>query len=227
MPTFIGSDVTGDIFPTPDATYTDFYGLGGNDTLASSYEGIVVMYGGEGNDFLIFSWADGVTYGDIYGGNGNDRIEAGATQNGDGIYGGFGDDFVRQDPDGPPSWDYIEGGAGRDGLYAGPGNDQVYGGGGSDSGITRFAGPDNTEFLTGLFGGAGKDFVDGGRGDDLLDGGKGNDELVGGRGRDTFRFSDKLKKSNVDTILDFEPNKDTIALYGAFFKGIGNSLSKR
>lgn len=72
---------------------------------------------------------------------------------------------------------------------------------------------------------AGKDTIDGGAGNDTIIGGLGNDRLKGGSGADRFVFNSKLGKTNIDTIVDFKPNTDIIALDDKIFKKIGSSLS--
>lgn len=71
-------------------------------------------------------------------------------------------------------------------------------------------------------GGKGADRLKGGNGDDVLNGGLGRDKLSGGAGNDTFVFSTKLGKANVDTLADFN-GVDTIklskAVFGALHKG--------
>jgi Ca2+-binding RTX toxin-like protein len=59
-----------------------------------------------------------------------------------------------------------------------------------------------------------------------LSGGTGKDELTGDTGSDHFVFDVKLKKSNVDTITDFEVNQDVFVLDRTYFKGIGGKLNK-
>ena len=71
--------------------------------------------------------------------------------------------------------------------------------------------------LSGL---AGNDLLDGGAGNDTLVGGAGNDALRGGSGADIFRFGKTALSAttNVDTINDFTPIDDTLALENAIFK---------
>jgi Ca2+-binding RTX toxin-like protein len=98
----------------------------------------------------------------IFGGNGDDTINAGAGNdlicggNGGGtINGGLGDDT-------------IDGGNGNDTLIGGDGNDHIFGGGGNDT----------------LNGGNGDDILDGGAGNDTMTGGPGADTFIGGSGTD-------------------------------------------
>jgi len=100
----------------------------------------------------------------IFGGNGDDTINAGAGNdlicggNGGGtINGGLGDDT-------------IDGGNGSDNLIGGDGNDHIFGGGGDDT----------------INGGIGNDLIDGGSGNDTMTGGPGADSFTGGSGTDTI-----------------------------------------
>ena len=68
--------------------------------------------------------------------------------------------------------DYVDGGAGDDGLVGWSGNDTLLGGTGGDA----------------LDGGAGDDSVDGGEGNDVLVGRGGDDLLMGGTGIDTVSY---------------------------------------
>lgn len=227
--TFIGdaggvpfNDVVNDIF----YSYTNLYGIAGDDALGTGLAGLALLDGGAGDDYLWTDWAAGVTVADIYGGNGNDYIEAGASSNADYIYGGQGNDIVRQNPLGPGGNDYIDGGQGRDSLHGEGGNDTIYGGDGNDFGSSITAGPASYSSTDkpGLYGGAGKDYLDGGRGDDLLNGGRGADTLVGGLGKDNFDFNSVAdsKVSHPDVIRDFEKG-DKIDLRGIDAKSGGGA----
>ena len=66
--------------------------------------------------------------------------------------------------------EWVDAGAGDDGVTVGDGNDDVIGGVGDDS----------------VFGGVGQDRLDGGDGDDLMLGGLGNDSLLGDAGADVL-----------------------------------------
>lgn len=124
---------------------------------------------GAGNDLL--SGAFGTLNGDIYGGDGNDTIEAGK---------GSGDIF------GEAGNDTITGGGGRGTISGGDGNDTISGG------ATLF-GDDGNDVLrdgTKIYGGAGNDIIGnpdsgstwsessfyGGEGDDTYYAGEGSDE---------------------------------------------------
>ncbi len=89
--------------------------------------------------------------------------------------------------------DVIKGKGGNDALSGLGGNDYLLGGTGDDQ----------------LFGDNGNDTLIGGGGDDLVAGGLGDDLLKGGGGRDLFWLD---MDSGIDTILDFNTNKDRLVL---------------
>ncbi len=62
------------------------------------------------------------------------------------------------------------------------------------------------------------DTISGGFGNDSLSGRMGNDSLAGSSGNDSFVFNSKLGPSNIDTITDFTPGIDKIALGKNIFK---------
>ncbi len=74
-----------------------------------------------------------------------------------------------------------------------------------------------------LFGGKGNDKLFGGKGDDKLEGGKGNDKLKGNSGNDKFVFSDNF---GVDTIKDFQNNKDTVQLNDKLWNNTNKSVNQ-
>ncbi|WP_205800013.1 cadherin domain-containing protein [Microvirga terricola] len=75
---------------------------------------------------------------------------------------------------------------------------------------------------------SGADKFVGGGGNDTFFGGLGNDTLTGGKGKDVFVFDTKPnKKTNFDTITDFNVKDDSIYLDNAVFKKLGKgTLSK-
>jgi serralysin len=101
MATFVGT-VFNDTHLGPEGTQ---YGLDGNDVLSGTANNKQYqLYGGNGNDEL-----DAFDFDDfLYGGNGNDTMFG---------RGGF---------------DLLEGGAGNDALYGGTGKDTLFGGPGFD-----------------------------------------------------------------------------------------------
>lgn len=82
-------------------------------------------------------------------------------------------------------------------------NDQILGGYGNDT----LLGNDGDDILRG---GAGDDVLRGGDGDDILYGGAGIDRLYGGPGADRFVFT--LDATDIDEILDFNPDQNDIVL---------------
>lgn len=91
----------------------------------------------------------------------------------------------------------------------------------SDASFTLSAATNNIGFGQGgsdiIFGSGGVDYISGGAGNDTLIGMVGADVLFGGGGNDIFRFllpSDSNAANGIDTILDFDPGKDTIDLSG-------------
>ena len=137
------------------------------------------LYGGLGNDQI----DAGIGADLIFGEDGNDAIFNGAGA--DTVFGGAGDDYVADNGGGNTSVgpDLIYGGDGVDNLRGSQSADTIYG----DAGDDYLAGGDGGDFL---FGGDGNEVVDGGAGNDALSGGLGNDFLDGGIGDDTLYGGD-------------------------------------
>ncbi|MBB4063508.1 hypothetical protein [Gellertiella hungarica] len=104
-----------------------------------------------------------------------------------------------------------------------------------DRGSFRATGNNLNNVITGNSGGnrldgaGGNDTIIGGRGKDILIGGLGNDVLTGGIGKDTFVFDARPNAvSNIDRILDFNVQDDTIQLENRIFTrlGVEGALSK-
>jgi len=137
----------------------------------------------------------------LIGGNGRDRINAGAGD--DVVFGRGGNDILR-------------GGAGRDRLVGNSGDDRLFGNAGDD---TLLGGLGNDR----LRGNRGDDLLRGGSGDDRLIGGNGDDRLIGGRGDDviiTNSGRDRIvigRNDGFDRVVDFRDNRDTIQLRGIRF----------
>ncbi|WP_036477316.1 LamG-like jellyroll fold domain-containing protein [Myxosarcina sp. GI1] len=127
---------------------------------------------------------------------GNQTIDAGA-----------GDDTVT----GSTKSENVRGGDGADNVDSGAGSDRVYG----DAGNDVITGGDGKDLLRGgadndtIYGGAGDDYLIGDAGNDYLDGEEGSDRLRGTSGSDTFIIRDN---GVTDTILDFNPDEDTLEL---------------
>jgi Ca2+-binding RTX toxin-like protein len=196
MATYVGNDLR-NVFTGTNET---MYGLGGDDDLRANGGVFTTIYGGEGNDLLVFE-AESATGGELYGGRGNDSLyadsifligdilsgDAGndylAGYGGDDILdGGTGNDLLF----GGLGADLLEGGSGTDGLVGGSGNDRLYGGDGDDTTVAIEVGHNFFDTTGGLFGEAGNDYIDGGIGNDHLDGGADSDILLGGEGNDTL-----------------------------------------
>ncbi|CAM8658596.1 RTX calcium-binding nonapeptide repeat [Paracoccaceae bacterium] len=126
------------------------------------------LYIGTSEDDDLISLSPG--YSEIYGGGGNDRLNAengGAWMTGDG------------------GNDTLNGGEGNDGLHGDfraddHGDDVLVGNGGND----RLHGEDGNDSLDG---GSGDDFLYGGWGNDTINDGTGTDQIDGGDGVDTFQ----------------------------------------
>ena len=151
--------------------------------------------------------AIGFTDGSILfvGGAGADT--ASGTAQGDGLFGGAGDDSLSGGPgadvlQGNQGGDYLDGGAGNDTIFGGQGDDSITAGGGANfvngnlgnDTITGEAGSANT-LLGGqqndlLIGGAGADLLNGNLGDDTISGGGGADAIFGEAGNDRITLGD-------------------------------------
>lgn len=199
------------------------------------------VYGRGGNDHLIADYYSGWGGSGLWGGDGDDEIDATGAQYGPKVYGEDGNDVLRlrsavsELADGGAGDDTIIGGAY---VYGGDGNDVItmqysnYGGqAGGDAGddLISAATSGNTidggaggDTLTGniatdhLRGGADNDVIDGGGGDDVLTGGLGRDALTGGAGADTFLFENgdlSPRADPADRIRDFsQADHDAINL---------------
>jgi hypothetical protein len=67
---------------------------------------------------------------------------------------------------------------------------------------------------------SGSDLIDGQGGDDVIWAKNGSDVVSGGAGQDKFVFDTKPGSTNVDTILDFNPDDDTIRLNDSMFTAL-------
>ena len=162
---------------------TEVYLNDGNDvyTGATGIAGsqpYVVVYGGEGNDTMTYSGSGAVYF---YGDGGNDTITGGSVLiQRDSLYGGDGNDILNA----MAGSDYIEGGFGDDDCYGGSGFDQIYGGFGDD----ELFGEADQDYLYGgagsdaLRGGAGDDVMRGDDGNDAYEVTEINDHVIEGFG---------------------------------------------
>jgi Ca2+-binding RTX toxin-like protein len=149
--------------------------------------------------------------------------------------------------------DMLEGGGGKDGLKGGGGFDTAsYANsltkvkvdltklsnntndakGDTFASIEQWLGSTKSDSFKGksgaqyFSGGSGSDTLSGGNGLDRLAGGVGKDQLTGGSGKDRFVFDVAPVNGKADTIKDFRPHTDTIALDDAIFAAIGVKLEK-
>ncbi|WP_162820368.1 hypothetical protein [Microvirga calopogonii] len=106
-------------------------------------------------------------------------------------------DWTGETVTGTSSHDVVAGGSGNDAFAGGLGDDK-------------------------LKGDAGNDTLKGDDGADMLSGGDGNDTLFGGAGNDIFVFDVKPhKKTNYDTVKDYNVKQDSIHLDHAAFTKLG------
>ncbi len=77
------------------------------------------------------------------------------------------------------------------------------------------------DVLTGL---SGNDLIDGREGNDFLNGGDGADTLTGGSGGDRFTFAGAGALTAVDTVTDFTPGTDKLALSAATFTALAGAV---
>lgn len=177
------------------------YSSSGDDTLTSSGDTGVMLFGGAGNDRIIGTSGDDLLQGDegadyIRGGAGDDYLFVDSQ---DDWHGGDGYDTVIISTDQDLTLDLTQHsvervitGAGNDRITAGRENNIVSSGDGGDV-ISSGKGTDT------VLAGAGNDLVNAGDGADFIAGGQGNDELHGGAGDDTYFFA---RGDGKDTILD-------------------------
>ncbi|CBN54836.1 MULTISPECIES: calcium-binding protein [Kamptonema] len=211
----------------------DIVGVAGDNRLSGSsgsdsiqtFGGNDLINAGAGNDYAATSTgSDTVVAGSgndtVYGGKGNDVVDGGDGNDfvvggfgGDTLSGGGGDDVIYADDLGRPG--NISGGA--DNLSCGTGSDRAFGLVGEDI----ISGDDGNDTV---YGGKGGDTINGGAGNDFLAGDRGADILTGGTGNDTFAFTAQATGTGIDTITDFTPAEDKIALAKAAFGGLGGTF---
>lgn len=195
-------------------------GGSGDDNLTGNV-GDNRLIGGVGNDLLSGSGGKD----ELLGGEGDDRLAGGAGD--DLMDGGIGaGDTASYEAFGAAVRISLAVRGAQDTLAAGKdmltGIENLVGGGGGDaltgnSGSNRIDGGAGGDILKG---GASDDLLLGGVGTDALNGGKGADSLDGGAGSDSFRFDSALSESNVDTLLNFDPDDDTIYLDRSIFTAL-------
>lgn len=219
---FGGNDkmhLTGGGHITGDAIYVGGFLHGGDDRVSVVASGVRTEISGDassihpsgvvigGNDRLVLSSND-IAFGDavdVYG-----VLVAGK----DAIAGGEGDNFIYGDVSTVYFGATMQGG--DDTIHGRDGADTIYG-----DWETLRAGGHAWGGADILYGDAGSDKLYGNDGDDKLNGGSEDDTLTGGVGHDTFVFTDRLtvgKRSNVDSITDFNTADDRAALNQAIFE---------
>lgn len=201
------------------------FGESGDDALFGD-AGVDYIVGGIGNDSI----DSGVDADEIYGQDGNDVLNGGASFHTDIIVGGTGNDTIRGDS-GLGDFDYLYGNAGNDIFHVDTPADLVFEsvGEGTDTVFASINGAgfylyDNIENLT-LLGntpfGVGNalantitgnvqgNYLLGGAGNDLLNGLGGSDVLFGEAGADVFVFG---RGTGGDVIGDYARGTDKIDL---------------
>lgn len=177
----------------------------GIDTLGGNQ----LRFGTKGEDELSATRRD-----TLFGGAGDDILDASTGRGGNRLYGDCGDDELlanRRDAakGGLPVRARLFGGNGNDILDAseGKGSNRLYGGEGDD---ILFAGSSDAA-KGGL---PVSDRLFGGDGNDKLFAGKGNSALTGGDGKDQFWIVAAETPSAANTITDFQSDVDVIGLGG-------------
>jgi serralysin len=193
----------------------DLVGGNGNDNLVAATTALARhqvtahnnLDGGTGNDSLIVEMLAGrpevgFSFGFdvsnvLNGGNGDDYLEA-AIEVKPSL---LGEELV-------PVQNHLSGGSGEDVLVATIAD-------GTNGSSFLDGGTDNDQLT--VVGGSGN-ILDGGDGQDRLAGGVGIDQFIGGSGADTFCF-DITVNQGVDTILDFESDRDIFRFSGLIDQG--------
>ena len=164
--------------------------MGGNSPTSG---GLPPIFGMGGNDHIIARYYSG----NLYGGDGNDIVDARNSGYSSVIDGGNGDDLIRTST----GLQVAYGGDGNDIIY---GNHRIYGGAGNDRIFVQssvyqqeFRGGDGDDVITVelgfvqsamIYGDAGNDTIIGGVSNDRMEGGAGDDLLIGGAGNGDRAF---------------------------------------
>jgi Ca2+-binding RTX toxin-like protein len=202
-----------DFFYADNATKVMVSGGSGNDILKTQYGQYITLDGGAGDDQLNYGQKETyLRYSNLYGGIGNDLIEAYGHRNT--LLGGDGDDNISvggylNNADGGGGSDVVSlVGGGRNIARGGAGDDFIYNfNGGSFNSLFGDTGNDYIADNNGsneLRGGDGDDTIFAYGGSDFIVTGGGNDIAYGGKGNDVFHFNKFDALAGNDTIVDTE-----------------------
>jgi len=157
-----------------------------DDTLAAIdtyYPSGAKVYGRGGNDYMVADYYSGWGGSGLWGGDGNDTIDASGAQYGPQVHGDAGDDLIRMNSQGGIAY----GDDGNDTIYAAG---EVHGGAGDDLIVMqstyyggRVYGDDGNDVINAVVDGgyyASGNIIAGGGGDDTLNGGAAADRLGSG-----------------------------------------------
>ena len=196
-----------DILDSTNGQVDQVLGQGGRDRLVAGKRD--KLYGGKGNDRLDARDGKGRNY--LFGEKGRDRLFA---KRKDWLFGNQDNDVLSSRNG--KGQNTLKGGQGNDDLIAGK-RDRLFGGVGEDV-LDASTNGGNNELWAGagndqLYGGV-NDQLNGGDGDDLLWAGMGGSQLTGGRGGDQFWIVNGTLPDDVNTITDFEAGVDQVAIAG-------------
>ncbi|MFI0846810.1 calcium-binding protein [Mesorhizobium sp. IMUNJ 23232] len=166
----------------------------------------------------------GTIQGDVFGGDGIDKLYSGAGNNR--LFGQNGDDTLM----GGAGADYLSGGTGSDraayssatkAVIVSLANPAINSGDAKGDSYNSIENLSGSNFNDALNGNSAKNAINGAAGNDTIKGYAGNDTLTGYSGADNFVFNTALNAStNVDTITDFNFSADTIQLDDAVFAAL-------
>lgn len=182
------------------------YGGQNTDTIttangAGSNSSSVLINGNKGSDTITLGRSAFAT-GSVYGGNGNDTINADAVTDATGVAGSL---------NATAAGVMISGDIGDDTITGSDGIDTINGGDGADV----------------IDGGTGADVIDGGTGNDTITGGAGADTIAGGTGNNVFVYTtltnaaltSATSSTGFDTITGFSANTANTAVAGTAANG--------
>ena len=188
-------------------------GGSGDDTISATSNGYKAIYGGDGNDNVVFQLANDGTKDFINAEAGNDTVA---------VYGngqvtsdvlavslGDGDDVFSVENNAGLKSLTVDGGDGNDTISAGNGgNETLMGGKGNDQ----------------LYGGKGDDSMAGGDGNDLFYVGAGKDTIDGGTGTNGVTYFYDTKDVNVNLMTGVDQKGDVLTNISNVVGGSGNDM---